>query len=169
MQKDKLLFLDMDGVLADFERGLQNSGGDLQSMFNNGFFQTLEPMESGLCDTIKKLQQEVKIKILSKACVDRRDIRFQGQVLDKINWIKRFIPSIEVKDIIIQSSDESKGQILNEFKGNTCILLDDYSFNLTEWVLNGGIGIKKCKRIKERPFKQVLKVKDLVGELENIF
>ena len=166
--KRTILFIDMDGVLADFERGINEGTGDINQMFEDNFFRNLEPMEEDIAEKIKRLQELTKVKILSKACVERNDKRFANQVADKKHWLMRFAPTVKDEDIIIQSAEESKGSIVKEFPDFHCMLLDDYSLNLVEWELAGGIGIKKAKRYKNRSFEQVKSLKELIVLLENI-
>ena len=163
MNMKKMLFVDMDGCICDFEKGIN---GDLNKMFEKGFFKGLEPMEEGLNKTFQEIKsQGYEIKILSKACVKRDDKRFVGQMIDKVDWIKEYIPCINELDIIIQATDESKGDIVKMYSEYDCILIDDYSKNLAEWAFAGGKGIKKAKRIKNgRPWKQVLNISELAQE-----
>lgn len=166
--KKTLLFIDMDGVLADFERGISEGAGDINQMFDNKFFRKLKPMEEEIAESIERLQELTEVKILSKACVERKDLRFLNQVADKKYWLMRFAPTVKNEDIIIQSTEESKGSIVEEFSDFHCMLLDDYSLNLAEWELAGGIGIKKAKRFKDRSFEQVNNLKELIELLENV-
>ena len=167
--KRTILFIDMDGVLADFEKGINSGTGDINQMFEDKFFRKLETMENGIAENIEKLQKLTKVKILSKACVERNDKRFANQVADKKYWLMRFAPTVENKDIIIQSTEESKGEIVRKYSDYHNLLLDDYSLNLAEWELAGGIGIKRAKRYKnERSFEQVQNLDELIILLENV-
>lgn len=166
--KRTILFIDMDGVLADFERGINEGTGDINQMFEKNFFRKLEPMEEDIAGKIERLQELTKVKILSKACVERNDKRFASQVADKKYWLMRFAPTVKNEDIIIQSTEESKGSIIEEFSDYHCILFDDYSLNLVEWELAGGIGIKKAKRYKNRSFEQVKNLEELIVLLEDV-
>ena len=153
----------MDGVLANFEGGCN---GELNKMFQRGFFRNLEVMEEGLNETITDLQEQGYIvKILSKACVKRTNKLFEGQVNDKVEWVREHIPTIEREDIIIQATDEIKGDILKDYPNYECILVDDYAVNLIHWEQAGGKGIKRAKRIKNgRDFHQILNICELALE-----
>ena len=163
MEKKKILFVDMDGVLANFEKGLE---GDFKRMFKPGFFRGLEPLENGLNETIQEIEKQgYTVKILSKAPVKKSNRLFLVHMMDKVNWIKEFIPAIDELNIIIQATDESKGDIVEMYKDHECILIDDYSKNLAEWGLAGGKCIKKAKRIRNhRSWKQVLNISELALE-----
>lgn len=161
------LFFDMDGVLADFD-GATN--GVIETMFEEGFFRTLRPMEEDLNSIMGQLLEEgYTIKILSKACVNKDDNRFLGQQWDKIDWCAKYIPCIDSDDIIIQGADEKKGDILNAYKRvygdkRYFFLIDDYKPNLLNWAENGGICIKRGKRIKDsRTFSQITSLKELLN------
>ena len=160
---ETIIFFDMDGVLADFEKGL---GGDFANMYKEGFFRNLPVMEQGLNESIQKIKEQgYTVKILSKACVTKSDSRFVKQMVDKANWVKHHIPCIDELDIIIQASDECKGDIVRMYESHECILVDDYTVNLASWIMAGGQGIKKAKRIKNtRPCRQILNVAELAEE-----
>lgn len=163
MENKTILFLDMDGCVADFEKG---TNGDIKNMFKPGFFRNLPVLEEGLNETIEEIQKQgITVKILSKACVKKGDKRFIGQMIDKVEWVKEHIPCIDELNIIIQGSDEDKGSIVELYKHHECVLVDDYTPNLANWTFAGGKGIKRAKRIKpNRPFKQILNLAELANE-----
>lgn len=164
MENKTILFFDMDGVLANFDKKVDEMG-DIKAMFEPNFFRTLEPMEEGINETIAELQKHYTVKILSKACVKRNDKRFIGQMVDKVNWLKQYVPCLDELNIIIQATDECKGDIVEMYKQHECILIDDYSKNLADWTFAGGKGIKKAKRIKNgRAWKQILNIVELAEE-----
>ena len=166
MQVDKIYF-DMDGVLADFERGVreicgieppdQNSkdkdpGADDRMWElirkNEHFYDELEIMPGAkeMFDAIYEKYGN-KVEILTGIPKPKRGIVYAGE--DKTNWTHRlFSPDIKV-NIVFR---EDKPQYCT---GKGCILIDDMESNIRDWNEMGGTGIrnisadKTVKKLKE--------------------
>ena len=139
----KKLFLDMDGTLAKF-----NSKKNALERFDKekDFFTNLKPFVN--IDTINQLVENniVEIFIISASPNEQADV-------DKIQWISEHLPNINLlTNVFICRIGENKAKFLNT-KGitidRTCVLLDDYTKNLTEWESVGGIGIKRLTSVAD--------------------
>lgn len=159
----KHLFIDMDGVIADFEGGCE---GDLNRMYNKGFWEYLQPLEEDTNGIIESLQKQgYEVHILTKLPVERSDNRFINMTIEKVRWLMKHTPSLETLNIHILPYNEEKSIVLQHYENKEkCVLIDDYMPNLVSWMKCGGKGVKKAKRFKDtRVISQVLSIKELVG------
>ena len=134
------IYCDMDGVIADFERGYEElTGIDLQGEFQPegaefwdpiqkagvGYWAGLKWMPDGkqLWDYIKPY----KPKLLSAPSRD------QSSRIGKHVWVKHKIPGTP---LILRYANKKK-----ELASPTSILIDDRQKNIDDWVAAGGIGI----------------------------
>lgn len=159
----KKIYFDMDGVLADFERGINEICGmdmPIQGLSTDEednrmweavkeadhFYDNLEPMK-GAIDMYRELSSKYDCEILSAIPKPHRGIATAGE--DKRNWVCRVLsPSMNVN--IVYSQDKK-----NYAKDKGTILIDDLDKNIKEWENCGGTGIKfesaeqVLKRIKD--------------------
>ena len=146
------IYFDMDGVLADFERGIreicgvepipQGDSRDQEKedkMWNlvkeaGHFYDMLEfmPGAEELFDTVYGKYGD-KCEILSGIPKARRGIDSAAD--DKTNWIRRLL-SKDIKMNLVYRRDK-----VGFCHGEGDILIDDYEKNIKEWNENGGTGI----------------------------
>ena len=148
----KKIYFDMDGVLADFDRGVkelcdmnplpqsedQPFGYDDElwgKVRETGhFYDKLEliPGAKELFDYVYNKYGD-KCEILTGVPKPRRGITTAGD--DKINWVRRLLSSDIVVNIVWR---ENKPDYCS---GKDCILIDDYELNIKEWENCGGTGL----------------------------
>jgi 5'(3')-deoxyribonucleotidase len=142
----KRIFVDMDGVLADFNTGVETLTGrefpntdaghndyDLrkEELTNKRLFRNLPPMPD-MYDLIAYVRHTgLPWEILTAAGVINREL----VVFDKNEWIREYVsPSVVVTCTMTGSQ---KGMFA--IKGS--VLIDDRQKNLDAWEKHGGIGI----------------------------
>ena len=147
----KKIYFDMDGVLADFDRGVKDLLGlspinqadkteaQDDEMFQamrktEHFYDRLEPM-AGAEDMFHRIYDTFgdKCEILSGIPKARRGIVTAGE--DKIRWVRRLLSVQIVVNIVCR--EEKK----NYCTGPDCILIDDFEKTIREWEALGGTGI----------------------------
>ncbi len=150
--KVKRIYLDMDGVLADFNRGMkellglepfeQGRGYNpekndelFEKMREYGhFYGDLEPI-SGAKVFFDKIYERFgnRCEILTGIPKPRRGIVFAKD--DKIQWVNRFLSS----DVVVHVVQREEKQSF--CSGKDCVLVDDYEKNIKQWKKCGGTGI----------------------------
>ncbi len=146
------IYFDMDGVLADFDRGVRELCGitplnqeehtkasdDAMWAAIRGvdhFYDKLEPVP-GAQELFRDLYNKYgnRCEILTGIPKEKRGIATAGE--DKMNWIHRlFGPEIVVHIVYKEQKKEY-------CTGPECILVDDFSTNINEWQAGGGTGIR---------------------------
>jgi hypothetical protein len=145
MRKIKKIYLDMDGVIADFNKkykemfSISPKAAEQDKKFEPFFnefiekqgFATLELMPDAINLMNYLRKTGIPIEILSSTSSERRDAQIRPQ---KMKWLHDH--QIEFPVILVQGAHLKK-----DFASPEALLIDDTSKNIDEWRREGGIGI----------------------------
>ena len=139
------IYLDMDGVIADFNKRYKElykiypSEADDYKVFDGFFtkfiaggeFATLDLMPDAmeLIDYLRSLS--IPTEILSSTSSERRDADIRKQ---KLEWLAKH--NIEFPPILVPGKRHKK-----DYSNPNSLLIDDTSANIDQWRREGGIGI----------------------------
>ena len=142
------IYLDMDGVIADFFSGLEKKfvvkhwkqipkiEQSITGLKCTDFFNTLEPFDTSaeLVDFVKSIGT---FGICSSPLRGDRD----NSAFWKRVWLNRhgFMPD-EIEDLIFTGNKHQFA--VDRFDGTPNILVDDKPDNISRWCEKGGIGIR---------------------------
>ena len=147
----KKIYFDMDGVLADFSRGVKELCGiDSGDQDKNSkekddqmweaikntdhFYDRLEFME-GAEEMFNRVYDKYGDKCESRTATPKPKRGIGQAADDKRSWVKRMLNEDIVVNIVVK--EEKK----NFVTGKDCILIDDRGPNIDDWVAEGGTGI----------------------------
>lgn len=157
---DFIIYVDMDGVVADFDGGLQEMAHvepaaqgtrdykkvkemwDAVSKVPN-FYDKLSPIQ-GTVEVVKSLFDRYGNRVQMLTGIPRPD-SIPTAAQDKENWAKRIInPDVTVNAVMRRDKPKF-------CTGPECILIDDYEKNIREWEEIGGTGIlyKNPEQLRE--------------------
>ena len=146
----KRLFFDMDGVLAEYRRDCTE-----KDFKEKGYFASLKP-EWNMIGALEKLienEKELGISVCVLTKVYPRAFRYS--VREKQEWRDEFLPLLfDSEFMMVNGEEEEKSAAIRERLGieidESCILIDDYNYNLAEWTKNGGTAVKYVNGINDK-------------------
>ena len=148
--KYNTIYLDMDGVLADFDSAVKNllgkslhdfptsqEGWDAMEPYKETFFSSLEPMPDAF-DLVEGVTAYASMRGMNVAVLTAvpRLNRFPGVHIDKREWIRMYFPML-YNDFNIGPYAVHKQ--LHCYPGD--VLIDDNIKNIDQWNDVGGFGI----------------------------
>lgn len=142
----KNYYIDMDGVLAKYDRSAYTGENPLYLQKNKHYFRDLEPDRKMLefVDTIHNRSRYTGDNIYILTSLPGNGAIFNEHFHDKITWIAKWLPYINIDNILISvtSKRDAVEYIHNHQLSENDILIDDYNKNLSEWTEAGGTAIK---------------------------
>lgn len=130
LNKKIAIYFDLDGVLADF--GKEPNAVE-RFATEKGFFYNLKPIKKNIKFINKLIEKGFNVNILSASPNENAD-------LDKILWLKKYVPNLKLNKIILCRNHENKADFVSEIENS--ILIDDYTVNLINWKAKGGKVVK---------------------------
>lgn len=126
-----VVYFDMDGVLADFD-GAPRALDRFKT--EKGFFQSLEPLRSGLNRAKSLIDRGFQVYILTASPNSRADY-------DKRRWLEKHLPTLKRSHFIAVRLGACKADYVRD-KGAVNVLFDDYFPNLNAWRSRGYIAFE---------------------------
>lgn len=149
------VFVDMDGVIADFHKAFVNKfRADIDPTLKKIGWKGVEteyptlfadlprmPDASILMSGLLKLQNEGRINIHILTALPDKFLN-SNWYAQKLEWIDRYYSHIPVSNIhIVERSQKQNFVTASKLEGVAPVLIDDYKKNINEWQAAGGFGI----------------------------
>lgn len=125
MEKQKRLFVDMDGTLAEFKQI-----DTLEQLYEKGYFENLRPQIEvvNAVRTIIREHPDIEVNILSAVLSDS-----SYALQEKNNWLDRYLPEIDAAHRLFPPCGSDKKDVIKGGITPDDFLLDDYTVNLNAW------------------------------------
>jgi 5'(3')-deoxyribonucleotidase len=157
----KEIYIDLDGVLADFFSEWKNiTGKNWWELDNNQLAIQKIRDEKNFWINLPLLRNSIKLLNILKENNHPYHIlssplqNDQKCISQKKQWVKKMLKFYPPQQVIISSKKE---KYATDNLGIPNILIDDFGINIKKWEKKGGIGIKhkdyKFMRTKEKLFK----------------
>ncbi len=141
------IFIDMDGVLAEF-----NHVDNIERLYEKGYFKELQPLENvvkGVKSLIGQVDRDKEMEIFILSSVLKES---SFALKEKNEWLDHYLPEINEEHRLFIEYGSSKSDAISSF-GRNCVLIDDYTPNLNDWKEKGGTAIKMINPVNDRSKK----------------
>jgi len=144
------IYLDMDGVIADFFGGIAKYYGvdhwkmvkeeKIYGLKGTDFFYDLDvfPTSHELVDQVQQIAKENNMDWGINSSPLRGDM--MNSAYHKRRWLEWYDFMPKVENLIFTGQKENYAT--NKIDGSPNILIDDKPTNITRWIAKGGIGIR---------------------------
>ena len=162
--KTPILYVDMDGVLADFYGPFNQMAGvaSWKDASKDKVSQVLRDITKqkdfwinlGVLSDVPRLMSAIRsiaggnYTILSKALAGDKRV-----VQQKKEWINKL--PIKPQQVIIMPATGDKGKYAKQADGTPNVLIDDFGYNIKSWQNAGGIGIHHSNGAVEQTIEQL--------------
>lgn len=145
-----IIYLDMDGVIADFFGGIAKHYGvdhwkmvkedKIYGLKGSNFFYTLNAFETShqLVDEVEKIAKENNMDWGINSSPLRGDM--MNSAFHKRRWLELYDFMPKVENLVFTGQKENYAT--NRIDGSPNILIDDKPTNIKKWIEKGGIGIR---------------------------
>ena len=163
-----ILYVDMDGVLADFYGPFNKMAGvsSWKDASKDTVSQVLRDITKqqdfwinldvlfGVPKLLSAIQSlfNGQYKVLSKALAGDKRV-----VAQKKQWVQANM-QLQPNEIIIMPATADKGIYATQSDGSANILIDDFGYNIKKWRSAGGIGIQHTNDTVNNTIKQLQQV-----------
>ena len=153
-----ILYVDMDGVLADFYGPFNKMAG--VSSWKDASKDTVSQV---LRDITKQQDFWINLDVLSgvpKLLSAIQSLALAGDkrvVAQKKQWVQANM-QLQPNEIIIMPATADKGIYATQSDGSANILIDDFGYNIKKWRSAGGIGIQHTNDTVNNTIKQLQQV-----------
>lgn len=146
----KKVFFDMDGVLAEYRKD-----STVEEMSVKGYFASLRPEWNMIKALIRLALDSDKLGFSVCVLTKVYPTQFKYSVSEKAEWRDEFLPELlDSEFIMVNGEKEEKSEAIKNRLGceidSDCFLIDDYNYNLSDWMKNGGSAIKYVNGINDK-------------------
>lgn len=164
----KNLYIDFDGVILDTIDVTYKLIDDLQldkkdttimkTFYENLDWKNILSITPEINESISCIQDLLEKDIYNISILTH--VNSLNEIVEKVKFIRKFFPGITVIPV---PKELSKTKMVH---AKDAILVDDYVGNLTEWEEAGGISIYFSKTLKEKGFKVINKLDQIIEALK---
>lgn len=147
----KRYYIDMDGVIVKYDRDGYIGENPRWLRSNGHYFRDLPPDRRMLAfvDKLVEICRYTGDELFVLTSLPAKGPIFNEQFHDKIVWLNKWLPAIDIDHILISvTTKRDAAELINDcVLTKDDILIDDYNKNLIDWEKANGTSVKYCNGI----------------------